>query len=219
LDISDKLLVGASGSYSTTSGFDSRTWGVTPYLAYRFTKYIFGIASFDYVRSEDSFSQSFSDGGLNTTTKSDSTTNSYAARASLNGVYRAGNVLTRGRLELARSKSVSDTTSSFSCDPTLPPGFCQAGSEDSTTMWVTSYLGDGELGYFFAPRVYGFAGVQLGASNQDNSYFANVRVGLEAFVARSWALFAKYERRVDDDLPSSIDLDAYSWTVGARVRF
>lgn len=188
-DVTTKFIAGVSVNYVDSSfsgaGFsgDAHSKGISPYLTYLFTKNIFGILRLDYNES--------SGGGARI--------ENYGAAASLNGVYRSGNLVGRGRLEVGANRSDAG-------------GF---GGKQSTT----TYAGDGELGYYFTPSVYGHVGLQLSESDSSNSYQASARIGIESNINRTTAVSLKYEKKVDDNLPSGIDVKVDSFTVALRLRF
>lgn len=126
---------------------------------------------------------------------------STSVAASLNGVHRFGNWYGQWRAEVG----FSDTDTSA------------AGVHSSTS--ATSYIGDGELGYHFGSGFKGFAGLQLSDTNRKDSYNAFFRVGVEKELSKDAAISARYERKVDDDLPSNGGVKVDVFTIAARVRF
>ena len=84
---------------------------------------------------------------------------------------------------------------------------------------ATSYLGDGEVGYFFVPGLYGFAGLQLGDSNKSDSYAAYARLGIEKELDKNSAISFRYESKVDDNMPGGSNFKVNIWTLAGRFRF
>lgn len=120
---------------------------------------------------------------------------------SLNGIHNFDKVYGQWRAEIGFSES--DT---------------QVGGINSSSS-QTSYTGDGELGYRFGDGLKGFVGLQLSDTNRKDSYFAYARIGLEKEIGRDAAISAKYERMVDDDLPSGVGMSVDTFTIAARLRF
>lgn len=94
----------------------------------------------------------------------------------------------------------------------------KAGGVNSSSS-ATNYIGDGELGYRFGDGFKGFVGLQLSDTNRPDSYFAFARIGLEKEIGKDAAISAKYERKVDDDLPRGADMSVDTFTIAARLRF
>ena len=126
---------------------------------------------------------------------------SMSVAGSVNGIHRFGNMYGQWRAEIG----FSDTDSKA------------AGRNSHSSS--TSYIGDGELGYYFADGLKGFAGLQLSDTNRQNSYNAFVRLGLEKELGKTAAISAKYETKVDDNSPSRGGYSIDVFTIAARVRF
>ena len=188
-DVTANFIAGVAVNYVDSSfsgaGFsaDAHSKGLSPYLTYLFTKNIFGMLRLDYNES--------SGGGA--------TIESYGAAASINGVYRSGDLVGRGRLEVGTTKSNS----------------AALGGTQSTTI----FAGDGELGYYLTPTLYGHVGLQLSESDSPNSYQASARIGIESNINRTTAVSLKYEKKIDDNLPSGINIKINSFTLALRLRF
>ena len=127
---------------------------------------------------------------------------SMSVAGSVNGIHRFGNAYGQWRAEIG----FSDTD-------------MRATGGTNTQSTATSYIGDGELGYYFADGFKGFAGLQLSDTNRQNSYNAFVRFGLEKDLSKTAAISAKYERKVDDNSPSNGGYDIDVFTIAARFRF
>ena len=110
-----------------------------------------------------------------------------------------GDLVARGRLELGTNRSNSGGI---------------VGSQSTT-----NYAGDGELGYYFVPSVYGHVGLQLSETDSPNSYQASARVGIESQFNKSTAVSLKYEKKVDDNTPAGVNIKVNSFTVALRLRF
>ena len=188
-DVTENFIAGVAVNYVDSGGsigafsIDAHSQGISPYLTYLFTKNIFGIVRLDYNES--------SGGGFRI--------ESYGAAASINGVYRSGDLVGKGRLELGTNRSDAGAL----------------GGKQNTTL----YSGDGELGYYFTPTVYGHVGLQLSETDSPNSYQASARAGVETKIGKNMAVSLKYEKKVDDNLPSGVNIKVDSLTVALRVRF
>ena len=212
-DLTDKFVAGIALSSSDTKP-NGKSWGLTPYVAYRFTDSVFGVVRLDYQRADFDFSG----GAAGITFSSSSKTDIYALSGSINGAWRPGNAAIKGRLEISGSDADTSTTTAISCAIPIP-GVCPATTSTSSKSTTTVYVADGEIGYYFMPRLYGFVGLQLSDTNRSNSYQASARIGLEQGFAKDSAVFAKYEQQVDNNAPSGVSIDVKSFTVGLRVRF
>lgn len=89
----------------------------------------------------------------------------------------------------------------------------------TTTSSSTKYLADGELGYRFGSGFSGFAGVQVSDTNRQDSYATYLRLGVEKEIAKDAAISAKYESKVDDNIPSDSRYSVDVFTIAARFRF
>lgn len=184
-DVSNNLVLGLSLSATDTNLGDGKSTGISPYLAYKFTKSVFAIATYNYT----SFDFDGGDG------------NSNSLGASLNVVQRSGDFLFKGRAQIAASESKVNF------------------GGDTSRSSATSYLGDAEAGYFFAPGWYGYAGLQLGDSNRDNSYATYARLGIEKEFGKNSAVSLRYEAKVDDNVPGGTNFKVNIWTLAGRFRF
>ncbi len=192
-DLTENIILGASVDYSDT-GTSGTLLGAFNSDSHGkgispYLTYLFNKNIFGIVRVNYS---EFSGGGVRT--------ESYGAAASLNGVHRMGDLVARGRLELGTSRSDSGAL---------------GGGKQSTT----NYSGDGELGYYFTPAVYGHVGLQLSESDSPNSYNASARIGIESNINRTTAVSLKYERKVDDNAPAGANFKVDSFTLALRLRF
>ena len=92
-DITNSLILGASLSASDTNNNGGKSWGISPYLAYKFTNSFFGIATYSYSRTD------FTGGN----------SDSNSLGASLNFVHRAGDFLVKGRVGITGGESKTNT--------------------------------------------------------------------------------------------------------------
>ena len=218
-EFSQQWLGGVSGSYSDTSGFDSNSWSISPYLAYRFTPSFFAIGSLTYGRSEFSTSAPTGLGSVATTSGE---TDAWGAAFSLNGLFRSNNWLAKGRAEVSWTRSESDTgtvvpASTFTPPfggPIVVPAFA---TTSSSTDHSTRGSLDGEIGYLFGPGWYGYGGLQASVTDSSDSYQLFGRLGLEYRFAKNVSFGVKYEEKIDDN--ANFNLDVYSFTAVLRVAF
>jgi hypothetical protein len=218
-EISQQWLAGVSASYSDTSGFDSNSWSVSPYLAYRFTPALFAIGSLTYGRSEFSTSTPTGLGSVATTSGD---TEAWGAALSLNGLYRSNNWLAKGRAEVSWTRSESDTGTFVPASTfTLPFGGAIVVPAFATTSSSTDHTTrgslDGEVGYLFGPGWYGYGGLQASVTDSSDSYQLFGRLGLEYRFAKTASFGVKYEQKIDDN--ANFDIDVYSFTAVLRVAF
>ena len=192
-DVTQNFIAGASVNYADSSG----TFFVPP-TVFTFDSHSKGISPYlSYMFTKNIFGTLKAD--YSESSGGGTRTESYGIGAELGGVYRTGDLVAKGRLGIGTSRSDSGGI----------------GGKQSTT----NYSGDGELGYYFTPTVYGLVGLQLSESDSPNSYQASARVGISANVSRTATLSATYERKVDDNAPAGVDFKVNSFTVGLRVRF
>lgn len=183
-DVTDSSIVGVALNAAHTNFADAKSWGISPYLAYKFTNSFFAIATYSYTNID------FTGGGGK----------SHSLAGSLNYVHRAGDFLFKGRAQIVgvESKVNSGGSSSKSSD---------IGS-----------IGDAEAGYFFAPDVYGFAGLQAGGSKESPlTLFA--RLGIEKEFSKNSTASLRYETLVHDREAGGISVKVNIWTLAARFRF
>ena len=192
-DVTQNFIAGVSVNYADSSG----TFFVPP-TVFTFDSHSKGISPYlSYMFTKNIFGTLKAD--YSESSGGGTRTESYGIGAELGGVYRTGDLVAKGRLGIGTSRSDSGGI----------------GGKQSTT----SYSGDGELGYYFTPAVYGLVGLQLSESDSPNSYQASARIGISANVSRTATLSATYERKVDDNAPAGVDFKVNSFTVGLRVRF
>ena len=188
-EINSNITVGAAFSASRTAKFNADGWSIAPYLAYRFNGPLFAVVRANY-----------SDG-----TSSDSGTHTHftgdGLAASLNGVHTFDKVYLQWRGEIAGVESKASS----------------AGT--STHSSSTLYTADGEVGHRYDNGLKIFAGLQLGTSNQPDSYAAYARIGLEKALGKEGSINAKYETKVDDNLPHGTNFRVDTISVGAQLRF
>jgi hypothetical protein len=121
--------------------------------------------------------------------------------ASFNGVHDFGNLAAKWRVEAGASETDSRS------------------SGTSSTASSTKYLADGELSYRFGYGLTGYVGLQVSDTNRQNTYSTFARAGLEKAIGKDAAISAKYESKVDDNLPSNGDVSVNVFTIAARLRF
>lgn len=238
-DVRGKAMTGASVAFYSFSdaigGVQTDFYGfnVSPYFAYIFSRNYFltakvNLGSSYSESSRQTTTQTFS-GGTTTTTNSsfssDTTTFSYGLDAAFNVLFRPGNerFLIKGLARIGYSASESETYTFQSSSTTLSPcpafGPCSFFSAGSTTTTASSdsipYGVEGEFGMFFAPKSYGFVGVQYQDSDQPNSNAVYGRLGYEQQFGRAAALGVKYETRLSGDG----DIDVSSIFVTFRMGF
>jgi hypothetical protein len=213
-DLTDNLVAGAAVSYSSTDNSGGTSWGIQPYLSYLFSNSVFGIIKGGYTRSDFDSNVAFPGGSQISNSKTDS----YSWGVSLNGLYKAGDWAAKGRVEVGSSRSDTSTTSVLSCTPAIL-NFCPSTSATSSSSGSTSYIGDGELDYYFSQGFYGFAGVQLSDTNKSNSYASYGRIGLEKEISKGAAISAKYEGKINDNQPSGTNFKVNTFTIAIRARF
>lgn len=184
-DLGKDWTVGVALSYNDTSRFHSHGWDLSPYVAYRFTNSIFGVARADFTTFGAPGISGHGNGGA----------------ASINGAHNFGNLYAKWRLEMGASE------------------FDSRSGGITTTSSSTKYIGDGEVGYRFGWGLTGYAGLQVSDTNREDSYATYARIGLEKELAKDAAVSVKYERKIDDDVPSDLRYSVDVFTIAARFRF
>ena len=220
-DIRGKYMVGVSGSYFSTSGnlgianFDLKGYSVSPYFAYLFDKNFFGTVKLNVGYTNSSVTSSVTAGGFNTHTESDSDALNYGLGVSLNGLYRPGNFLMKGRVGADYSGSSNYTTTSIETRNSSGTLVFYSYNSGTVSSSSTSYGLEGELGYFFASRSYGFAGVQLSGKSKD--VFASA--GFEQGFGKASAISLKYGKKIAGDEPANTKVNVQSLFLTARFGF
>ncbi len=188
-EISRNITIGAAFSYSNTPRLNADGWSIAPYIAYRFNGPLFAVVRANYSDGASS------DGGTHTRFKGD------GLAASLNGVHDFDKVYLQWRGEIAGVESTARSNG------------------DSTHSSSTLYTADGEVGHRYANGLKIFAGLQLGTANIKDSYAAYARIGVEKMLGKEGSINAKYETKVDDNLPHGTNFRVDTISVGAQLRF
>jgi hypothetical protein len=188
-EISRNITIGAAFSYSNTPRLNADGWSIAPYIAYRFDGPLFAVVRANYSDG------SSNDSSTHTRFKGD------GLAASLNGIHNFDKLYLQWRGEIAGVESTAHS----------------AGT--STHSSSTLYTADGEVGHRYDNGLKVFAGLQLGTSNEKDSYAAYARVGIEKALGKEGSINAKYETKVDDNLPHGTNFRVDTISIGAQLRF
>lgn len=188
-DLSRDTTVGVALDTAKTRHESGNSWGLSPYLAYRFSEHYFAIAKFRYGR--------FEGGGA----KADS----YSLGGSLNTVQPFGDWTFRGEAGLASTHTKTRIK--------LP----DMSSSDSDNVWSWNLNGQGD--YRFGDGWMAFAGLSANGSDESHSTSLSASAGVEKAFNTDGAVQLKYETKVADNLQAGTDIKTRAVTVSLRWRF
>lgn len=194
-DVSKTTTLGVALNTANTRRASGDSWGISPYLAYRFSEHYFAIGRLNY--SHGSGSAKF---------------DSYGLGASLNTLQPIGDFLLKGEAGLFFSHS-KVRTPAFS-SPGVP-GIAASTRRDDTLGWNLT----GDASYRFGSGWSGFIGLSANGADEAHTASLSGNVGIEKAFGTDGAVMLKYDTRLADDAPSGTDIEVRAVTLALRWRF
>jgi len=100
----------------------------------------------------------------------------------------------------------------------LSAGLGVGGSSSDNSNDTTNYAAEGQAVYDFGNKWFAVAGLNINATDRQNSYSTTGSVGIERLITKDAALSFKYSTLIDDNFAGpGVDVDIF--TLGVRARF